>query len=248
MRRYIAFVVLLGLLLGVLVWVTSFVTEAQGLMNPLAWEEIYDLTIEHIQMVVVAEAIAIAIGVPLGILIALPQFRALSPPVLGFAGVGQSVPSLAVIAIMSPIFALLSLNSTGYWPVVVALIIYGLMPIIRNAFAGMSNVDPALIEAGRGMGMTQGQIIRQVQIPIAISVIVAGIRTSTTLNVGAATLGVLNGAGGLGEPILSGMATSTYLVTLQGGAAAAALAVIVDRLIGGVESWLTPKGLLVAQS
>lgn len=244
MRRHLAFLAMLGLFVGVAVWVTVFV-EQDGVMTPFTWSEMADFTLDHIKMVAVSEAVAIGIGVPLGVLIALPYFRSLSPPVLGVAGVGQSVPSMAVIAMAGPIFLALGLKSFGYWPTVAALIVYGLMPIIRNAYAGIDNIDPAIIEAARGMGMSQRQIIRRIQLPLATRIILAGIRTSTTLLVGTATLGVLIGSGGLGEPILSGIFNYSFLVTLQGAAFTAALAVILDRLLAGVETWFTPRGLLI---
>jgi len=187
--------------------------------------------------VITAEAIAIAIGVPLGILITRPGLRRLSPPVIGGANVGQSIPSLAVIAIMVPIVGF------GFQSAIVALVIYGLLPILRNSYASMNNINPAVIEAALGMGMTRWQIIRKIELPLALPVIMTGIRISTVVTVGTAELAVLIGVNSLGRITLSGVYAGEPLIIIQGAAPTALLAIVLGFLLERIESWMTPRGL-----
>ncbi|MCK4697531.1 MAG: ABC transporter permease subunit, partial [Dehalococcoidia bacterium] len=163
MRRYIILVSVLTLLIGLSVWITSLEWIKEGVYRPFSWSDVLNCTWSHLWMVLIAESIAIAIGVPLailvtrprfairlpfGILVTLPDFRKLAPVVVGGANVGQTIPSLALIAIMAPILGF-GLNSA-----LVAIVIWGLLPIVRNSYAAINNIDPAIVEAARGMGMT----------------------------------------------------------------------------------------------
>ena len=188
-------------------------------------------------MVLIAELIAISIGVPLGILVTRPAFTRLTTPIIGGANVGQTIPSLAVIAIMAPILGF-GLNSA-----IVALFIYGLLPILRNSYTGINNIDPAIVEAARGMGMTRGQIARRIELPLALPVIMAGIRISTVVTVGTAELAVLVGGAGLGKITLTGVVSRQALTILQGAAPTAAMAVIMGSILERIEKWMTPWGL-----
>jgi osmoprotectant transport system permease protein len=238
-RRYIVLISLLALLLGLTIWITNLEWIKEGVYKPFTWGDIMSATMSHLQMVFIAELIAIAIGVPLGILVTRPGFRKLTTPVIGGANVGQSIPSLAVIAIMAPILGF------GLQSAIVALFIYGLLPVVRNSHAGINNIDPAIVQAARGMGMTRGQIARKIELPLALPVIMTGIRISTIITVGTAELAVLVGGKGLGVITLSGVLTLQPLTILQGAAPTAALAITLGFILERIESWMTSRGLKV---
>lgn len=238
MRRRIILILLLGTFIGLIIWIPTI--GKIGIYDVFTHRDILNDSWDHFKMVGIAALIAIAIGVPLGILVTRPGFMGLSLPVIGGAGVGQSIPSMAVIAIMAPLLGF------GFRSAVVALIIYGLLPILRNSYAAIKTIDPAIIEAARGMGMARGQIARKIELPLARPVIMAGIRTSTVINVGTAALAVLVGGKGLGREILTGVLSRQPLITLEGAAATAAMAVTLDYILEATENWMTPRGLKVA--
>ncbi|MFQ6117021.1 MAG: ABC transporter permease [Candidatus Bipolaricaulia bacterium] len=237
MRRRIVLILLLGTFIGLTIWIPTI--GKVGIYNVFTYEQILHQSWDHFKMVAIAALIAIAIGVPLGILVTRPGFTGLSLPVIGGAGVGQSIPSMAVIAIMAPLLGF------GFRSAVVALIIYGLLPILRNSYAAIRNIDPAMIEAARGMGMSKGQIAWRIELPLARPVIMAGIRTSTVINVGTAALAVLVGGKGLGTSILTGVFSRQPLITLEGAAPLAAMAITLDYILEAIENWMTPRGLKV---
>lgn len=189
--------------------------------------EILDQTVEHMALTFIALAIAVLIGVPLSIL--CTRYRKLANPVLGVVGVIQTIPSIALLGFMLPLLGI------GAVPAIVALFLYALLPIVRNTYAGIDEVDPAVVEAARGMGMTGGQILRKVELPLAVPVIFAGIRTATVINVGVATLCALIGAGGLGEYIFRGIALNNGVMIMAGALPAALLAILFDNLLGLIE-------------
>jgi osmoprotectant transport system permease protein len=238
-RRYIVLISLLVLLLGLTIWITNLEWIKEGVYKPFTWGDIMSATISHLEMVFIAEFIAIAIGVPLGILVTRPGFRRLTTPVIGGANIGQSIPSLAIIAIMAPLLGF------GLQSAVVALFIYGLLPVVRNSYAGINNIDPAIVGAARGMGMTRGQIARRIELPLALPVIMTGIRISTVITVGTAELAVLVGGKGLGAITLTGVLTLQPLTILQGAAPTAALAITLGFILERLESWMTSRGLKV---
>jgi len=239
-RRYIVLIGLLTVCVVTTTWITNLEWVKEGVYRPFTWGDVLNCTWAHLQMVITAEAIAIAIGVPLGILVTRSGFRRLSTPVIGGANVGQSIPSLAVIAIMAPLLGF------GFQSAIVALVIYGLLPILRNSYTGIINIDPSIVEAARGMGMTRAQIARKVELPLALPVIMAGIRISTVITVGTAELAVLVGGGGLGRITLAGVFSQQPLLILQGAAPTAALAITLGFILGRIESWMTSRGLKVA--
>ena len=197
--------------------------------------EIISLTVEHLYLTGVTMVLAIVVGVSLGIL--LTRFEWLATPILGGANIIQTVPSLAILGFMIPLFGI------GATPAIVALFLYALLPIIRNTYTGIVGVNPAIIEAAIGVGMTQQQALRLVRLPLAFSIIMAGIRTSTVICVGIATLCAFIGAGGLGELIFSGISMVNTNMILAGAIPSALLALILDFVLGQVEKQLTPKGL-----
>ncbi|MDN4618231.1 ABC transporter permease [Paenibacillus sp. PsM32] len=197
--------------------------------------ELLGATGVHIKLVLISMLIAIVVGVPAGILVA--RIKGLRTPIIGVASILQTIPGLALLGFMIPIFGI------GTITAVAALFLYSLLPVIRNTFTGIKDVDPAIIEAARGMGLTSRQILFRVQLPLALSVIMAGIRTATVINVGTATLAAFIGAGGLGDFIFLGITRNIDALILLGAIPAAILALVFDYLLGLVERWTTPRGL-----
>ncbi len=197
------------------------------------------LTADHLELVLVSSLVTITVGLALGILVTREQFREFLPLVSDFVNAGQTLPTLAIVAIMVPIIGL------GFWPAIVALILYGLLPVVRNTVAGLEAVDDFMIDSARGMGMTANQILWQIELPNASSIILAGIRTSAVINIGTAALGAYAGASGLGRPIAGGLSQNIVPYVIYGALPAAMLAILVDYVLGRVEYVLTPKGLQV---
>lgn len=195
------------------------------------------LTGWHLTLTGAAEALACLVAIPLGI--AASRRPRVAAVALGSAGVLQTVPSIALLAFMLPVFGI------GARPAIAALFLYGLLPIVRNTIAGLRGVDARVIEVGLGLGMTRGQLLRRVELPLATPVIMAGVRTSTVINIGTATLAAFIGAGGLGEPIVTGLTVTDVNLILSGALPAAALAVAVDGVLAGVERATTPRGVRV---
>ena len=183
----------------------------------------------HLQLALLALLIGIVVSVPLGVVIS--RVRWLEHPVLGLASIVQTVPSLALLAIMVPLLALLGLPSIGFLPAFIALTLYSVLPVLRNTVTGLAGVDPALIEAARGVGMTKRQQLWQVELPLAMPVLIAGVRTATVWTVGMATLSTPVGAPSLGNYIFSGLQTRNLNSVLVGCVAAALLALTLDALV-----------------
>lgn len=202
--------------------------------------EILQLTLEHLYLVGVSTGIAILVGIPLGILIT--RKPELSRWVLGFANVVQTLPSLALFGFLLPV----PLLGVGARTAIVALILYALLPIIRNTYTGIMGVNPAIREAGRGMGMTDQQLLLQVELPLALGVILAGVRLATVISVGVATIAAAIGAGGLGVFIFRGVAMVDNQLILAGAIPAALLALLIDFILGWIERRLTPMGRIGA--
>jgi osmoprotectant transport system permease protein len=198
-------------------------------------EDILKATWEHIELSFVALIIAIIISVPIGIL--LTRYQRLASPIIGVASLFQTIPSLALLGFMIPLLGI------GWTPAIVALTIYGVLPILRNTYTGIMNVDKAMKQAGIGMGMTSVQVLIKVELPLALSVIMAGIRTSAVLIIGVATLAALIGAGGLGDLIFRGIAMVSTELILAGAIPAALLALIFDTFLEWLEKAVTPKGI-----
>lgn len=201
---------------------------------------IWDRTLEHLSVVGVAVSLAIATGVPIGI--AITQNRRVADTVLYFAGMIMTVPSIALFGIMIPILSLIG-QGIGWLPAVVAVFLYSQLPIIRNTYTAIDNVDPALREAARGMGMRPFQRLRDVEIPIAVPVILAGVRTAVVINIGITAIAAYIGAGGLGTFISRGISQSDPRQLITGAIAVSILAVLADYGLLWVQKRLTPRGL-----
>jgi osmoprotectant transport system permease protein len=197
--------------------------------------EILQATLEHVWLVGLTMIFAIAIGVPLGILVTRKPW--LSKPILGGANIAETIPSLALFGFLLPVPWL---GGRADRLAIAALTLYALLPIIRNTSAGISGVDRAVREAARGMGMTDRQILFQVELPLSFSTMLAGIRIATVLTIGIATIAAAVGAGGLGEFIFRGLAMVNDQLILAGAIPAALLALGADFVLGVLERRLRP--------
>lgn len=199
--------------------------------------EVLRLVGEHLFLVGVSVGVAVAIGLPLGI--AATRRRALERPIIGFANVFQTIPSLALFGFLIPIPLI---GGVGVRTAIVALVVYALLPIVRNTHAGIRGIDPALVEAARGMGMTDRQLLLKVQLPLAASVILAGVRVAAVVSVGIATIAAAIGAGGLGVYIFRGIAVVNDTLILAGALPAALLALAADGALGWLGRRLASPG------
>lgn len=196
---------------------------------------IIDAFIQHIFLSFIALFIGVLIALPLGMFVA--RYRKYAETVIGITAVFQTIPSLALFGVLVPLIGI------GSKTALVALIIYALLPILRNTYAGLTGVDQSIIEAGRGMGMTPNQILTKIEFPMALPFIMAGIRTATVLTVGIATLATFVGAGGLGDVIYRGLQTYNNSLVLAGALPVALLAILFDIVLKKIEQKVTPKGL-----
>jgi osmoprotectant transport system permease protein len=198
--------------------------------------EVLELTLEHLWMVAISTLLAVLIGIPLGILIT--RWPGLNKPVLGSANVIQTIPSLALFGFLLPVPWI---GARADRLAILALTLYALLPLIRNTYAGIKGVDASVVEAGRGMGMTDRQLLFQVELPLALGVIIAGVRVAAVISVGLATIAAAIGAGGLGEYIFRGLAMVNNQLILAGAIPAAALALLADVSLGWLEKRLSPS-------
>jgi len=197
------------------------------------WErraDILALTGQHVVLVAVSTLFAVVVGIPLGIL--LTRRPRLARPILGFASIVQTVPSLALFGFLIP---LPLIGGIGARTAITALLVYALLPILRNTHAGIVSLDPAIVEAAVGLGMTPGQRLRMVELPLALPVVLAGVRIAVVVSIGLATIAAAIGAGGLGELIYRGIAIVDNRLILAGAVPAALLALAADGLLGFLE-------------
>jgi len=198
--------------------------------------EVLELTAEHLWLVGASIVLAVLIGIPLGILIT--RWPVLNKPVLGGANIIQTIPSLALFGFLLPAPWI---GARADRLAILALTLYALLPLIRNTYTGIKGVDSAVIEAGRGMGMTDRQLLWQVELPLSLGVIIAGVRVATVISIGLATIAAAIGAGGLGEYIFRGLAMVNNQVILAGAIPAAGLAILADVSLGWLEKRLAPR-------
>lgn len=204
------------------------------------WGLIATRTGEHVAIVGVAVALAIATGVPIGV--AITQNRRVADAVLYVASIMITIPSIALFGMMIPVLSLIG-HGIGYLPAVIAVLLYSQLPIIRNTYASISNIDPALREAARGMGLTRGQRLREVELPIALPVIMAGVRVAVVMNIGVTAIATYIGAGGLGAFIARGISQTDPRQLVTGALAVSILAVVADLALLGLQKRLTSPGL-----
>ncbi len=200
-------------------------------------EVIRESLIQHLKLSAVSTALVIVLAVPVGILLTRSFAKWITPVVVGIANIGQSVPSIGVIVLLALIW------NIGFWPAIVALVAYSFLPVLRNTMVGLQQVDHSLIEAGRGMGMTKAAVLGRVELPLAVPIILAGVRTALVINVGTATLATFTAAGGLGDIVSGGISTSRENTIITGAVLTGILALGIDWLAGIAEDVLRPKGL-----
>ncbi|WDY57146.1 ABC transporter permease [Pseudomonas sp. PSKL.D1] len=206
----------------------------------LDWAQVLQLTWQHIMLVGIAVSLAILVGVPLGIL--MTRFPAVAGPLQASATVLLTIPSIALFGLLLPFYSKFG-QGLGPLPAITAVFLYSLLPILRNTYLALTNVEPGIREAARGIGMTFGQRLRMVELPIAVPVILAGVRTAVVMNIGVMTIAATIGAGGLGVLILTSISRSDMSMLLVGAVLVSLLAIIADLLLQTLQRALTPEGL-----
>ena len=198
--------------------------------------EVATLTLEHLWIVGISTVLAVVVGIPLGVLIT--RKRSLHKPVIAIANVIQTIPSLALFGFLLPAPWI---GERAERLAILALTLYALLPLIRNTYVGITSVDRSIVDAARGMGLTDWQLLYKVELPLAASVILAGIRVALVISIGLATIAAAIGAGGLGELIFRGLAMVNNSVILAGAIPAAVMALLADSLLGWLEKRFTPQ-------
>src|SRR5215204_3537169 len=235
--RYLAMPIFLGLAcLALYLYVSSQQLDSieKRILNV---DFLFSRVIEHIELAVVSTLIVVVLAVTTGILLTRPYTRRVTPFVIGLANIGQAVPSIGLLALFALTWGF------GFWPAIVALVAYSFLSILRNTMVGLQQVDRSTIEAARGMGMTKLAVLFRIELPLAVPIILAGIRTALIINVGTATLVTFIGAGGLGTVIDRGISLGRDPVLIVGSVLTGVLALSIDWLASVAEDILRPKGL-----
>lgn len=193
---------------------------------------------EHVQLTAVSTAFVIAIAVPLGVLLTRPFAARARPYLLAVINLGQALPTIGILALLAVAFLFL-----GFKAAVVGLVLYAVVPVLLNTMVGLDQVDESILEAGRGMGISKSGVLRRIELPLSVPIILAGVRTALVINVGTATLATYINAGGLGDVIVAGLSTNRTLVQIVGAGLTAVLALSIDYLAGIAEDLLRPRGL-----
>lgn len=241
--RHALMPVLLVVILGVLSVYLSTIELDRIEQRRLDWStEILPRLIQHVWLSVLASAAIVAIAVPVGVMLTRPWATRYTPVAVNIANAGQAIPSIGVLALL--FLWLRPAYGTPYFQIaVIALVIYGILPVLRNTLVGILQIDPFEIEAGRGMGMRSRQVLWQIELPLAVPVILGGIRVTLILSVGTATLAWVIGAGGLGGIIQAGISLDRDSLLITGAVLTAVLALFIDWLAGVAEDLLRPRGL-----
>ncbi len=237
LRRYLAMpAFLLAACVLLYLWVGSQTLDSieQRLLNSTV---ITEAVVRHIQLVALSTVLVVGIAIPLGVLLTRSFARPVVPIFLGIANIGQAVPSIGVLVLLAIVW------DVGFRYAVIALVVYAFLPVLRNTMVGLRQVDPAVKEAGRGMGMTTVAVLGRIELPLAVPVMLAGVRTALVINVGTAAIAVLTDAGGLGNIIYNGIVQYRSTVLIAGSVMTAVLALFVDYVAGVAEELLSPRGL-----
>lgn len=193
---------------------------------------------EHIQLAGVSTFFVVLVAIPLGVVMTRPFTRSFRGLLLTLANIGQAVPTIGLLALLAVAFVFI-----GFTAAIVGLVAYAVLPVLRNTIVGLGQVDENILEAGRGMGISKFGVLRRIELPLAVPIILAGVRTALVINVGTATLAAYINAGGLGRIIIAGLSTNRINVQLTGAILTAVLALLIDYLAGIAEDVLRPKGL-----
>jgi osmoprotectant transport system permease protein len=230
-------VVVAVVVIGTLIWAftrNNDSIEQESINGPFLLQAVWD----QLLIAIVVSALVVVIAVPLGVMVTRPWAKALAPFFLAIANIGQAAPAIGVLVLW-----FLATGTEGLWAAAIPLAFYSLLPVLRNTMVGLQGVDPALVDAGRGIGMSAGTVLRRIELPLAVPLILAGLRTSLVLAVGTATLAFFVNAGGLGLLIDTGYKLNRVPVLVVGSVLAVALALLIDWLGAVAEQYLGPKGL-----
>jgi osmoprotectant transport system permease protein len=227
---------ILVILLALVGWLAVAPLSATELTT-LAPAALFGHTVAHLELTLLATVIVLVVAIPLGVVLTRPKLKFLSGPALAVANIGQAAPSIGVLVLLA--FWL----GFGFWSSVIALVVYGVLPVLRNTMVGLQHVDQRLVEAGRGMGMSALSVLFTVELPMAVPVMLAGIRTALVLLVGTATLATFINGGGLGDLITTGVQLNLPTVLVTGAILVALLALLIDWVGRVVEHVARPKGL-----
>ncbi len=206
-------------------------------------ELLVEWTLAHIVLILVAIVIAVALGIIIGIYISGSGREQIADTVLYLAEIMMTIPSLALFGLLMLLHGAMGVTTIGFLPAVIALSVYGQLPILRNTYTAIQTVDPAMVEAGRGMGMNGRQLLFKIQLPLAVPIIMAGLRNSIVLIIGITAIAALIGACGLGTPIFRGLRNARMDLIVIGGISVSILALLIDGCMALVERWAIPKGL-----
>lgn len=235
--RYLTLPLLLvAICVGLYLWVGSLELDSIE-QRALNRDYIVERIIEHLELSLITAVIVVVLAVTTGIILTRPVMRNVIPPVVALAGIGQAIPSIGLLVLFAILF--------GYGPrwAILAIVIYAFLPVLRNTMVGLQQVDRSVIEAGRGMGMTKSAVLFRIELPLAVPIMLAGIRTALILAVGTATLATFINAGGMGDMIDEGLSLSRESVLITGAVLTAVLALAIDYVAGVIEDVLKPKGL-----
>ncbi|MFM9919110.1 ABC transporter permease [Lacisediminihabitans sp. H27-G8] len=234
-RRFITPLVVAAVLVALVLWLSSMQLDSIE-KRTLNIDYILNRTREHLGLTIVASALVAVLAIPTGIALSRTKSRVVRGIVLGIANVGQATPAIGVIILLAIVW------QTGYATALVALVIYSFLPVLRNTLIGLQQVDESVRESARGMGMTPNQVLRDVELPLAVPVILAGLRTSLVFCVGVATVATFINAGGLGDMIVNGLKLQRYPVLITGAVLVACIALLIDWIAGLAEDRLRPRG------
>lgn len=242
--RYFGMPIALGIILLLLyLYVSSSDLDAIE-ARQLTFDRLWEQTTRHIALTLYSTFWVLVLAIPLGIVATRSWAKQVAPVIIGLGNAGQAIPSLGLLGLIFLVARNTDLlPSTGTIPAVAALVAYSFLPILRNTMIGLQQVDPSVLEAGRGMGMSSGRVLRRIELPLSVPVILAGVRTALILNVGTAALVFLIGGGGLGRTIFQGFQLQRPPMLITGAVFVAVLALLIDHLAGIVEEKLAPKGL-----
>ena len=228
---------LVAVCVALYLWIGSLELDSIE-QRTLNQEYIMQRVIRHLQMTAIATAIVVAVSVTAGIILTRPALGRVSPYIVSIASIGQAIPSIGVLVLIA-----MWTGNFGFDIAIVALVIYAFLPVLRNTMVGIQQVDPSVIEAGRGMGMTKMAVLFRIELPLAIPIMLAGIRTALIIVVGTATLATFINAGGMGDIIDTGISLSRTPILITGAVLTGVLALVIDYIAGVTEDILRPKGL-----
>ncbi len=244
-RRGLLFLRTLGVPVALgLVLVTLYLwVSAQPLdrieQQSLNYDYLVSRTIKHLELTAIVSGLVLLIAVPLGVVLTRAGARRFVSPMLALANIGQAVPSIGLLVLLAVAFIALPVNTIA----VLAFVAYGILPVLRNTMVGLQQVDPFTVEAARGMGMSRSSVLARIELPLAVPVILAGVRTALVITTGTVALATFVGAGGLGDVISRGIASNKTPVLVTGSVLVAVLALSIDWLAGLAEDYLRPRGL-----